>query len=95
MCSEKNRNLSTNDKPPSKCGCIKGLVLNGSKRRILFSFILDKFPGYKVFCEPETLLQKKIKKYVFNTITFYLKDDNEKSDFNHKTLTFRLQMIKI
>ena len=35
-------------------------------------------------------------KSVVNTITFYLKDDNdEEVNFNGKTLTFTLQMIKI
>ena len=55
-----------------------------------------KKPGYKVFCEPETIHYKKINKSVLNTITFYLENDsNEEVNFNGKTLTFTLQMIKI
>ena len=57
---------------------------------------LGKPSGYKVFCEPETIHNKKINKSVLNTITFYLEDDNiEVVDFNGETLTFTLQMIKI
>ena len=42
---------------------------------ILFSFILDKPAVYKVFYEPETIHNKKIKKSVLNIITFYLEND--------------------
>ena len=57
--SEKNRNLSTIDKIDLKCDCINGSVINGVRRPILFSFVLDKPAGYKVFCEPETIQYKK------------------------------------
>ena len=79
-----------------KCDVINGSVVNGLRQPILYSFILDKKPGYKVFSEPETIHYKKINKSVLNTIKFYLEDDNnEEVDFNQKTLTFTLQMIKI
>ena len=79
-----------------KCNCIDGSVVNGIREPILFSFVLDKPSGYKVFCEPETIHDKKINKSVLNTITFYLEDDNNKVvDFNGETMTFTLQMIKI
>ena len=79
-----------------KCDCIDGSVLNGIRQKILFSFVLDKLPGYKVFCEPETIHYKKINKAVLNTITFYLEDNDRKEvKFNGETLTFTLQMIKI
>ena len=39
-----------------KCDDTHGSVLNGIREPISFSFILDKPPGYKVFCEPETIL---------------------------------------
>ena len=62
----------------------------------MFSFVLDKKPGYKVFCEPETIHYKKINKSVSNTIMFYLEDDSSgEVNFNGETLTFTLQMIKI
>ena len=48
-------NLSTIDKRHLKCDVNDGSVLNGVRQPILYSFVLDKLPGYKVFCEPETI----------------------------------------
>ena len=91
-----NLNLNTINKIHLKCDCIDGSIQDGIRQPILFSFVLDKPSGYKVFCEPETIHYKKINKSVLNTITFYLEDDNNKEvDFNGETLTFTLQMIKI
>ena len=94
--SHKFVNLSTTNKIHLKCDVIDGSVLNGVRHPILYGFVLDKFPGYKVFSEPETIHYKKINKSVFNTITFNLEIDNdEEVDFNGETMTFTLQMIKI
>ena len=94
--SQKIVNLSNMNKIHLKCDAIDGSVVNGSRQTILFSFVLDKPAGYKVFCERETKHYKKLNKSVLNTITFYLEDDNnEVVDFNGETLTFTLQMIKI
>ena len=94
--SQKLVNLGSTNKVHLKCDCIDGSVLNGLRQPILYSFVLDKLPGYKVFSEPETIHYKKINKSVLNTITFYLEDDSDKEvDFNQETLTFTLQMIKI
>ena len=94
--SDKNLNLNTVNKIHLKSDIIDGSVVDGVRQPILYSFVLDKRPGYKVFCEPETIHYKKINKSVVNTITFYLEDDNNKEvDFNQETLTFTLQMIKI
>ena len=94
--SQKFVNLGSTNKIHLNCDCIDGSVVNGIKHPILFSFVLDKKPGYKVFSEPGTIHYKKINKSVLNTITFYLEDDNNKVvDFNGETLTFTLQMIKI
>ena len=94
--SQKIVNLGSSNKIHLKCDCIDGSVVDGSRQPILYSFVLDKLPGYKVFSEPETVHYKKINKSVLNTITFYLEDDNNKEvDFNGETLTFTLQMIKI
>ena len=94
--SQKIVNLSNTNKIHLKCDCIDGSFQNGLRQPILFSFVLDKPSGYKVFCEPETIDYKKINESVLNTITFYLEDDNnEESDFNGETLTFTLQLIKI
>ena len=43
----------------SKCDAIDGSVVNGIQQPILFSCVLDKRPGCKVFCEPETIHHKK------------------------------------
>ena len=94
--SDKILNLSMINKIHLKCDCIDGSIQDGVRQPILFSFVLDKPSGYKVFCEPETIHYKKINKSVLSTITFYLEDDhNEEVDFNGETLTFTLQMIKI
>ena len=89
-------NINIINKIHLKCDCIDGSVQDGVRQPILFSFVLDKPSGYKVFCEPETIHFKKINKSVLNTITFYLEDDNnEEVNFNGERLTFTLQMIKI
>ena len=89
-------NLGSTNKIHLKYDCINGSVLNGIRQPILFSFVLDELPKYKVFCEPETIHYKKINKSVLNTTTFYLEDDSDKEvNFNGETLTFTLQMIKI
>ena len=89
-------NLNTINKIHLKCDCISGIIQDGVKQPILFSFVLDKPSGFKIFCQPETIHYKKINKTVLNTITFYLKDDNnELVNFNRETLTFTLQIIKI
>ena len=94
--SQKIINLGSTNKIHLKCDCIDGSIQNSLREPILYSFVLDKLPGYKVFSEPETIHYKKINKSVLNTITFYLEDDNNKEvDFNQETLTFTLQMIKI
>ena len=87
--SDKILNLYTTNKIHLKCDCIDGAIQNGVRQPILFSFVLDKPSGYKIFREPETIHYKKINKSVLNTITFYLEDDNNKEvDFNGETLTF-------
>ena len=69
--SQKVVNLGSTNKIHLKCDCIDGSVLNGIRQPILYSFVLDKLPGYKVFSEPETIHYKKISKSVLNTITFF------------------------
>ena len=94
--SDKVLKLSTTNKIHLNCDIINGSVVNGLRQPILYSFVLDNLPGYKVFCEPETIHYKKINKSVLNTITFYLEDDNhEEVNFNVETLNFTLQMNKI
>ena len=92
---KKNRDLSLMNKFHLKCDCIDGSVLNGVRQSLIYSFVLNQPSGYKVFCEPETIHNNKIKKSVLNTITCYLEDNHNKEvNFNGETLTFTLQMIK-
>ena len=78
-----------------KCDVIDGSIVGGLRHPILFSSNLDKPSGYKIFCEPETMYYKKLKRPVLKTITFYLEaDNNEENNFNQEVLTFTLQMIK-
>ena len=94
--SQKIANLSSTNKIHLKCDVIDGSIMDGLRQPILFSFVLDKPAGYKLFCEPETIQLKKINKSVLNTITFYLEDaNNENVNFNGEMWTFTLQMIKI
>ena len=89
-------NFNSRNKIHLKCDVVDGSIVNGFKHPVLYSFVLVKKPGYKVFSEPETIRYKKINKSVLNTLTFYLEDDNnEVVNFNGETLTFTLQMIKI
>ena len=39
-----------------------GTVVNGVRQQILFTFVLEKPPEYKVFCEPGTVRYKITKK---------------------------------
>ena len=94
--SQKIVKLSNTNKIHLKCGCVDGTIQDGIRQLILFSFVLDKPAGYKVFCEPESIHYKKLNKSVLDTITFYLEDDNnEEVNFNEEKMTFTLQMIKI
>ena len=56
---QKILNLTITIKIHLKCDVFHGSVLNGIREPILFSFSLDKAPGYKLFCVPETILCKK------------------------------------
>ena len=92
--SQKIVNLNSTNKIHLNCDCIDGSIQDGVRQPILFSFVLHKPSGYKVFCEPETVHCKK--KSVLNSITFYLEDNNNSEvNFNGETMTFKLKMIKI
>ena len=91
--SQKIVNLSSTNKIHLKADVIDGSVVDGVRQPILYSFVLQKSSGYKIFCEPETIHYKKINKSLLNTLTSYSEDDNNKEvDFNGETLTFTLQM---
>ena len=76
--SDKILNLNTTNKIHLKCYSSHGSIQDGIRQPILYSFVLDKKPGYQIFSEPETVHYKKIDKSVLNSITFYLEDDNKR-----------------
>ena len=51
--SQKSVNLSSTNEIQLKCDVIEGFIQDGIRQPIPFSFVLDKMPGYKVFCDPE------------------------------------------
>ena len=48
--SEGNRKMNIYKKNHLKCNVFDGSVVNVSRQPILYSFLLKKPPGYKVFC---------------------------------------------
>ena len=93
--SQKIVKLSSTNKLDLKADIIDGSIVHGVRQPIIYSFVLNKLSGYKVFCEPERIHYKKIIKSVLNTIFFNLEDDNTKKvDFNGEISTFTLQTIK-
>ena len=66
-----------------KCDCNNGSIINGIQQPILHSFILNKIPGFKFFCEPETIPYKKINNSILNSLVLSLEDDNnDEVNFN-------------
>ena len=63
--TDKILSLSTKDKMNLQCDCLTDLILDGVRQLILYSFILNKPAGYKIFCEHETIYYEKVNKYVF------------------------------
>ena len=59
--TDKISNLNTINKIHLKCDSIYGNIQDGIRRPILYSFVLDKPSGYKIFSEPETIHYKKNK----------------------------------
>ena len=74
--SQKSVHLSSTNRIHLKGDVIDGSIQDGVRQPILFSFVLDKPSGYKVFASPKTIHCEKINKSVLNTITFYSEDDN-------------------
>ena len=64
--------MNTKVKSNINCDFFVGSVLNGVRQPLLFRYVLDKLPGSKVFCQPETLDFENINKSVSNIITFVL-----------------------
>ena len=84
--------MGTKDINHIKYDVSDGCVVVGLGQPILFSFDLDKPPGYKTFCEPEAIHFIKMNKVVVNTLTFYSEDvDQKEVNSNGETFIFTLQ----
>ena len=57
--SQKILNVSSTNKIHLKCDIINGSVVDGIRQPILYSFVLNKHAGLKIFSEPETINHKK------------------------------------
>ena len=57
--SERPINITSIDKVHIKCNCIDGLIVNGVRETILYSFALFSPPGHKLCKEPKVKLFKK------------------------------------
>ena len=53
-------NIGSTNKIHLRADVFDGSVVNGTRQPIFYSFVLDKLPGYKIFCEPERIHYKKI-----------------------------------
>ena len=69
--SQKILKIGTIYKNQWKCDITDGSVANGVRQQIIFSFVLDKRSGKKIFCETETLHYKKGNQSGLKTMTFF------------------------
>ena len=94
--SGKPINITGIDKFHLKCNVVDGIIVNGVREPILYSFALDQPPGHNIYKEPKAKLFKKINKPVLSHIIFYLEDDDYNLvEFNGETISFTCQPIKI
>ena len=94
--SERPINITAIDRIRLKCDCINGSIVNGVREPFLYSFVLEKPPGHKIYKEPRIKLFRRINKSVLSYLTFNLEDDDQKRvDFNNKLVSFTCQLVKI
>ena len=87
--------ITTTDKVNLKCDCVDGSVVNGILEQISLSFYSSPPPGYEIIKEPNIILYQKNKTRLDN-IQCFLEDSNHNAfDFNSKTITFKIQIVKI
>ena len=68
--SQKIVNLSNTNKIHLKCDCIDGSIQDRVRQPILFSFVLDKKPEYKVFFRTRNNTLQKNKQIYFEYYNF-------------------------
>ena len=82
------------DKLHLKCDCITGLIVNGVREPILYSFAISSPPGHKIYKEPR--IKPKINKPKLSQLKFCLENDDHKPvDFDGETIGLSCQLIKI
>ena len=75
-------NLSTTNRIHLKCDEIDGSVVNGLRQLTFYSFVVNKKPGFKVFCNPETVHYKKSRQKCFEYYNFlFRKWKSQRSSF--------------
>ncbi len=95
VTSDKVVDIMPIDKIHLNCDKVEGSILNGKPSSILYSFQIDKSPGYKIIKNPETILYKNMQTDKIEVLEFYLLDDDgNEVDFNNETITFTLQIIR-
>ena len=93
--SVKPINITEIDKICLKSHCIQGSKVNGAREPILYSFALDKPPGYRIHHTAKNKLYKEVNKSVLSHITFYLEDDDHKPvDFIGEAISFTCESIE-
>ena len=93
--SDKVVDIMSIDKIHLNCDKVEGSILNGKPSSILYSFEIDKSPGYKIIKNPETILYKNITSDKIESLDFsVIDDDGNKVDFNNETITFTIQIIR-
>ena len=78
--NEKPINITGIDKVHLKCDCVNVSFVNGTREPILDSFALSLPSGHKIYKKRRIKLFKKINKSILSHITFYLEDDDHKSN---------------
>ena len=94
--SDKPVNITGIDKMQSKCDCINGSIVNGTREPILYSFALRSSPGHRILKEPKIKLFEKINKSVLSHITLCSEDDDHKPvNLTVEMILFSCQAVKI
>ena len=69
--------------------------MKSTRDRKFFLFVEEDFLEF-VFCDPETILYKKVNKSVSNKISVHLEDaESIRVDFNDATMTITILLFRI
>ena len=83
------------DKVHLHCNVIRGSILNGKNSDILYSFHLDKPPGFQIFYKESFIQFKTVTTDKLESIYFEFRDDDGKPvSFQGETITFTLILIE-